>query len=145
MDNSWQKPGVDREKSDNEQTTERMEELERHSEDDRDSKIGSQQDSDVPAGRENRVRRLPARFGIDEFINEYKYCERLRAWLFPVNRVAWSNAYSPFVLICRTDRMKYSWLLSINPNPQLLWYDTPQAEPIGESVKIFQSFTCRPK
>ena len=39
---------------------------------DHDSLFESQQDSDVPPGRESRLRRRPVRFGIDEFIKNIK-------------------------------------------------------------------------
>ena len=39
---------------------------------DHDSQNESQRDSDVPTGRESRVRRPPVRFGIDEFVSNHK-------------------------------------------------------------------------
>ena len=46
---------------------------------DHDSQNESQRDSDVPTGRESRVRRPPVRFGIDESINKINNEDRLRA------------------------------------------------------------------
>ena len=61
-----------------------------------------------------------------------------------MSRVAWSNASSPFVLIRRTDRENYYWLLLTNPVPKLSRYKKPQSESIGDSLMLFPSFTRRP-
>ena len=63
-------PGDDSENSESEQITVRNDEPERLLEENNESQNESQQDSDVPTGRESRVRRPPVRFGIDEFINK---------------------------------------------------------------------------
>ena len=65
-------PCDDSENSESEQITVRNGEPERPLDRDRDSQNESQQDSDVPTGREGRVRRPPLRFAIDEFINKNK-------------------------------------------------------------------------
>ena len=65
-------PSDDSEISESEQVTVRNDESERPLDSDRDSQDESQQDSDVPTGRESRVRRPTVRFGIDEFINKNK-------------------------------------------------------------------------
>ena len=65
-------PGDDSENSESEQITVRNDEPERLLDENNDSQNESQQDSDVPTGRESRVRRPPVRFGIDEFINKNK-------------------------------------------------------------------------
>ena len=66
------KPGENSETSESEQITVRDDGPERRLEEDHDSKNESQRDSNVPTGRESTVRRLPVRFGIDEFINKSK-------------------------------------------------------------------------
>ena len=63
-------PGDDSKNSESEQITVRNDEPERLLEENNESQNESQQDSDVPTGRESRVRRPPVRFGIDEFINK---------------------------------------------------------------------------
>ena len=68
-------PGDDSETSASEQITVRNDAPERPLDTDHDSQNESQRDSDVPTGRENRVRRPPLRFGIDEFFNK---CEKRR-------------------------------------------------------------------
>ena len=65
-------PGNDLENSESEQITEHNDEPERFFDADHESQTEPQQDSDVPTGRENRVRRPPVRFGIDEINNKYK-------------------------------------------------------------------------
>ena len=60
------------ENSESGQITVRNDALERPLDTDYDSQNESQRDSDVPSGRESRVRRPPVRFGIDEFINKSK-------------------------------------------------------------------------
>ena len=65
-------PGDDSEKSESEQTTVCNDAPERPLDTDHDSQNESQRDSDVPSGRESRVRRPLVRFGIDEFINKSK-------------------------------------------------------------------------
>ena len=65
-------PGDDSENSESEQITVRSNAPERPLDADHDSPNESQRDSDVPTGRESRVRRPPVRFGIDEFINKCK-------------------------------------------------------------------------
>ena len=64
--------GNDSESSESEQFTVRNDEPERLLDANNDSQNESQQDSDVPTGRESRVRRPPVRFGIDEYINKCK-------------------------------------------------------------------------
>ena len=64
--------GDDSETSESEQITVRNDAPERPLDADHDSQNESPRDSDVPTGRESRVRRPPVRFGIDEFINESK-------------------------------------------------------------------------
>ena len=59
-------PGDDSENSETEQITVRNDAPERHLDTDRDSQNESQRDSNVPTGRESRVRRPPVRFRIDE-------------------------------------------------------------------------------
>ena len=63
-------PGDDSENSESEQITVRDEAPERHLDNDGDSQNESQRDSNVPRGRESRVRRPPVRIGIDEFIKK---------------------------------------------------------------------------
>ena len=65
-------PGDDSENSESEKRTMRNDEPERPLDTDSDSQNESQGESDVPTGRESRVRRPPVRFGIDEFINKNK-------------------------------------------------------------------------
>ena len=65
-------PGDDSENSESEKSTVRNDARERPLDNDYDSQNKSQRDSDVPTGRELRVRRPPVRFGINEFINESK-------------------------------------------------------------------------
>ena len=65
-------PGDDSENSASEPITVRNDVPERPLDTDHDSQNESQQDSDVPTGRERRVRRPPVGFGIDEFINKGK-------------------------------------------------------------------------
>ena len=65
-------PGDDSENSESEQITVRDDGLERLLDEDHDSQNESQRDSDVPTGRESRVRRPLVRFGIDYFINKNK-------------------------------------------------------------------------
>ena len=62
-------PGVDSKNSESEQDTVRNDAPERPLDTDHDSQNESQRDSDVPSGRESRVRRPPVRFGIDEFFS----------------------------------------------------------------------------
>ena len=66
-------PGDDSEHSESEQITVCNDEPERPLDEDHDSRKESRRDSDVPTGRESRVRRPPVRFGIDEYINKNKY------------------------------------------------------------------------
>ena len=61
--------GDDSENSKTEQITVRNDEPERLLDEDHDPQNESQQDSDIPTGRESRVRRLPVRFRIDETTN----------------------------------------------------------------------------
>ena len=65
-------PGDDSENSDSERRTVCNDAPERPLDTDHDSQNESQRDSDVPTGRESRVRRPPVRFGIDEFVNKCK-------------------------------------------------------------------------
>ena len=65
-------PGDDSENSQSESGTVRNDAPERPLDTDLDSQNELQRDSDVPTGRESRVRRLPVRFGIDEFVNKCK-------------------------------------------------------------------------
>ena len=65
-------PGDDSKNSESEKSTVRIDARERPLDTDNDSQNESQRDSDVPTGRESRVRRPPVRFGIDEFINKRK-------------------------------------------------------------------------
>ena len=65
-------PGDDSENSESEQITVRNDAPERPLDIDNDSQNESQRDSDVPTGRESRVRRPPVRFGIDEFVSKCK-------------------------------------------------------------------------
>ena len=65
-------PGDDSENSEGEEITVRSDAPERPLEVDHDSPNESQRDSDVPTGRESRVRRPPVRFGIDEFVSKNK-------------------------------------------------------------------------
>ena len=64
--------GDDSETSQTEQITLRNDAPERLFDTDHDSRNESQRDSDVPTGRDSRVRRPPVRFGIDEFITKNK-------------------------------------------------------------------------
>ena len=64
--------GDDSENSESERSTVRNNAPERPLRTDHDSQKESQRDSDVPIGRESRVRRRPVRFGIDEFVNKCK-------------------------------------------------------------------------
>ena len=65
-------PGDDSENSESERSTVRNDAPERPLDTDHDSQNESQRNSDVPTGRESRVRRPPVRFGIDEFVNKCK-------------------------------------------------------------------------
>ena len=65
-------PGDESETSESEQITVRNDAPERPIDADYDSQNESQRDSDVPTGRESRVRRPPVRFAIDEFNNKSK-------------------------------------------------------------------------
>ena len=65
-------PGDDSEKSDSEQITVCNDAPGRLLDTDHNSQNESQRDSDVPTGRESRVRRPPVRFGIDEFVSKNK-------------------------------------------------------------------------
>ena len=65
-------PGDDSENTESERSTVRNDAPERLLDTDHDSQNESQRDSDVPTGRESRVRRPPERFGIDEFVNKGK-------------------------------------------------------------------------
>ena len=65
-------PGDDSENSESERSTVRNDAPERPLDTDNDSQNESQRDSDVPTGRQSRVRRPPVRFGIDEFVNRCK-------------------------------------------------------------------------
>ena len=65
-------PGDDSENSESERSTVRHEAPERLLDTDHDSQNESQRDSDVPTGRESRVKRPPVRFGIDEIVNKSK-------------------------------------------------------------------------
>ena len=65
-------PGDDSENSESERSTVRSDAPERPLDIDHDSPNESQRDSDVPTGRESRVRRPPVRFGIDEFVDKCK-------------------------------------------------------------------------
>ena len=65
-------PGDDSENNESEQITVRNDAPKRPLDTYHDSKNESQRDSDVPTGRECRVRRPPLRFGMDEFINKSK-------------------------------------------------------------------------
>ena len=65
-------PGDDSENSESEQIIVRNDAPERPLDIDHDSQDESQRDSDVPSGRESRVRRPPVRFGMDEFITKRK-------------------------------------------------------------------------
>ena len=65
-------PGDDSENSESERSTVRNDAPERPLDTDHDSPNESQEDSDVPTGRESRVRRPPVRFGIDDFVNKRK-------------------------------------------------------------------------
>ena len=65
-------PGDDSENSESGQISVRNDAPERPLDTDHDSSNESQRDSDVPTGRQRRVRRPPVRFGIDEFISESK-------------------------------------------------------------------------
>ena len=65
-------PGDDSENSERERNTVRNDAPEIPLDTDHDSQNESQRDSDVPTGRESRVRRPPVRFGIDEFVNKCK-------------------------------------------------------------------------
>ena len=63
-------PVDDSENSESEQITVRNDEPKGPLGANNDSQNESRQDSDVPTGRESRVRRPPVRFGIDEFIDK---------------------------------------------------------------------------
>ena len=65
-------PGDDSENSKSERITVRNDAPERPLDTDHGSQKESQQGSDVPIGRESRVRRPLVRFGIDEFVNKNK-------------------------------------------------------------------------
>ena len=65
-------PGDDSEASESEQLTLRSDAPEGPFDTDRDSQNELQRDSDVPSGRESRVRRPPVRFGVDEFVSKCK-------------------------------------------------------------------------
>ena len=65
-------PGDDSENSESERSTVINDAPERSLDTDHDSQKESQRDSDVPTGRESRVRRPPVRFGIDEVVNRCK-------------------------------------------------------------------------
>ena len=65
-------PGDDSENSESERSTVLNEAPGRPLDTDHDSQNESQRHSDVPTGRESRVRRPPVRFGIDEFVNRCK-------------------------------------------------------------------------
>ena len=65
-------PGDDSENSETERSTVRNDAPERSIDTDHDSQNESQRDSDVPTGRESRVRRPPVRFGIDQIVNKSK-------------------------------------------------------------------------
>ena len=60
-------PDDDSENSESERSTVRNDAPERPLDTDNDSQNEPQRDSDVPTGRQSRVRRPPVRFGIDEF------------------------------------------------------------------------------
>ena len=66
-------PGEHSKNSKGEQISVRNDEPERPLDTGHNSKNESQQDSDVPRGRERRVRRPPVRFAIDEINNKNKY------------------------------------------------------------------------
>ena len=65
-------PGDDSENSESEQITVRNDAPERPLDTDHGSQNESQRDSDVPTGRESRVRRPPVRFGMDELLSKNK-------------------------------------------------------------------------
>ena len=65
-------PGDDSENSESEQITVRNDAPENLLETDHDLQNETERDSDVPTGRESRVKRPPVQFGIDEFINKNK-------------------------------------------------------------------------
>ena len=65
-------PSDDSENSESEENTLRKDAPEGHLDTDHDSQNESQRGSDVPTGRESRVRRPPVQFGIDEIIIESK-------------------------------------------------------------------------
>ena len=65
-------PGDDSENSESEKDKVRNDAPERPLDTDHHSQNESQRDSDVPTGRESRVRRTPVRFGIDEFVKRCK-------------------------------------------------------------------------
>ena len=65
-------PWDDSENSESEKSTVRNDAPGRPLDTDLDSQNESQRDSDVPKGRESRVKRPPVRFGIDEFNNRSK-------------------------------------------------------------------------
>ena len=136
--------GDDWENSESKQVTVCNDAPERLLDTDHDYQNESQQTSDVPTGRESRVRRPLVGLGWTNSLTKINNEDRLRAWLFPVSRVAWSNASSPFVLIRRTDRAKYKWFVLINLVPQLSWYETPHSKSIGNSLTLFPSFTFWP-
>ena len=66
-------PGDDSEHSESEKITVRNDAPERPLDTNHDSQNESQRDSDVPTGRDSRVRRPLVRFGIDEFVSKNKY------------------------------------------------------------------------
>ena len=65
-------PGEDSKNSESEKSTVRNDAPERPLDTDHGSQSESQRDSDVPTGRESRVRRPPVRFRIDEFVTKNK-------------------------------------------------------------------------
>ena len=65
-------PGDDSENSEDEKITVRSDAPQRPLDTDHGLQNDSQRDSNVPTGRESRVRRPPVRFGIDEFNNKNK-------------------------------------------------------------------------
>ena len=65
-------PSDEPENSESEKGTVGNDAPERPLDTDHDSQNESQRDSDVPTGRESRVRRPPVRFGVDEFVNKSK-------------------------------------------------------------------------
>ena len=71
-------PGDDSENSESERSAVRRDAPDRPLDTDHNSQNESQRDSDVPTGRESRVRRPPVQFGRDEFINKINNEDRLR-------------------------------------------------------------------